>query len=633
MSPAQFDAIVQRVTDLARQRPRSYRRRLIGLACLGYGYVLAVLLGIVLSGVLLPLLFQKPINALTIKVEFLLLGFAVFIVRAMWVAVRPEEGLELTRDRVPALFDTVERVRTRMAAPPLYKVLLTPELNAAVQQVPRFGLFGARNYLLLGLPLLQALSPAQFEAVLAHEFGHLSHRHGRFGAWIYRIRAGWSRLIESMEESGTWLRFLFGRFFAWYAPLFSAYSFVQARAQEHEADRSAAESFGTRHLADALVSVRVAAGFLDREYWPSVLSQVERSEVPPSAPFSSLPTQLSAGFTSPGASADLEKALAEETTSADTHPCLRDRLAALGETASRPAPPAETAMCLLGDQAAELAGHFDQGWHGDVAATWKERHAVVVQQRERIAALQGMPADARSAEEWWELCSLTYELDGADAALPLCHEVAARFPDHKQGRYSLGVLLLARDDADGLDHIEAGMKDNPSATVQGWEVAYDFLRRHGRADEAEAFYGRAVQADETLQVANRARARIDRRTRYQPHDVPPAVLEAIVAAVAARPDIARAYLVRKEVTHLPETPLYVLGVLRRMRWYNWENDSAGDQLLAYLVAAVDDLPVQVQCYLAPRRRHLRRIARVAGAQLHPPLADSALPRATVGATA
>ncbi len=615
MSPARFDAIVQRVSEFARQRPRAYRRRLIGLACLGYGYVLAVLLGIVACGVLVPLLFRRPVNGLTIQLELLLIGFVVVIVRAMWVAVQPAEGLELTRDRVPALFDAVERVRTRMAVPPLSRLLLTNELNASVQQVPRFGVFGHRNILLLGLPLLQALSPAQFDAVLAHEFGHLSHRHGRIGAWIYRLRAGWSRLMEALESEGSVLRLIFGRFFAWYAPLFSAYSFVLAREQEYEADRSAGEAFGTRPLAEALISLRIAGGFLEREYWPSVLRQVEQCDVPPSAPFSSLPDRMMAGFTAPTARVALEQALAEETTSADTHPCLRERLAALGEDAVAPDAPPETAIILLGEHAGELAHHFDEDWHGEVAPQWQERHALIVRQRERLATLRDTADDARSAEESWELCELTRELDGAEAALPLYRELAARFPEYARGRFVLGMLLLDADDGDGLDHLEAGMRDDPLAMLHGWEMAYDFLRKHDRGEEAEALYARALAAEETLEIANRERGRIDRRTRYRAHDLPDAVIERLRAALATCTDVACAYLVRKEVTHLPERPLYVIAVLRRTRWYRWESARDNQRLLDELVAVIDALNLPVQCYVVTRHRYLRRIARVAGAPL------------------
>lgn len=618
MSPARFDAMVARVSELAQREPETYRHRLLGLACLGYGYVLAVLLGLIGIGVALPWLMNGRAGAATVKLELILIGFVLVIVRAMWVAVRPDEdGVPLTRAEFPQLFETVDRVCAATAAPSLHKVLLTGDLNAAVQQVSRFGIFGQRNYLMLGLPLLLLLSPHQFEAVLAHEFGHLSHRHGRFGAWIYRIRAGWSRLVEALDQGQSWLRFLFGPFFRWYAPLFSAYSFVQARAQEHEADRSAAAAYGARHLADALVRVRLAAGFLERRYWPDVFARVEREAQPPANAISSLPAQVATHLASPAAADDLSAAVAEQTTSADTHPCLRERLAALGESARITPPVAEPAAALLGDRLPELARHFDEDWTASVAPQWGERHASACQSRGMLATLLETPEAARSPEQWWELCRLTDELDGEDAALVLCRQGAERFPDHRPTRFALGSMLLQRDDADGLVHMEAAMDGDSAITVQGWERTYEFLRRHGREAEAEALYARAVAADDDLGVANRERARIDWRTRYEPQDLPAAVHARIAAAIAAEPEIARAYLVRKQVARMAERPLYVLTVVRRRRWYRFESGTEDEALATRLLVALDGIPAELQIYAGAGRYQLRRIARVAGSQIHP----------------
>ena len=67
-------------------------------------------------------------------------------------------------------------------------------LIPAIVQRPRFGLFGgARNHLVIGMPLMMALDRQRFLAVLAHEYGHLRGDHGRFHAWVYRARASWNR--------------------------------------------------------------------------------------------------------------------------------------------------------------------------------------------------------------------------------------------------------------------------------------------------------------------------------------------------------------------------------------------------------------------------------------------------------
>src|SRR4030095_76692 len=122
-------------------------------------------------------------------------------------------------------YDLVREVETAVQSPHVHHIILTDDFNAAVVQIPRLGVFGwQKNYLLVGLPLMQALSPAQFRAVIAHELGHLSGNHGRFAGWIYRVRLTWVQLLTRLQQEGRHGSFIFERFINWYAPFFNAYS-------------------------------------------------------------------------------------------------------------------------------------------------------------------------------------------------------------------------------------------------------------------------------------------------------------------------------------------------------------------------------------------------------------------------
>jgi hypothetical protein len=293
----------------------------------------------------------------------------------------------------------------------------------------------------------------------------------------------------------------------------------------------------------------------------------------------------------------------------------------MGVVAARPAVPSETAAQLLGERLATFAERFDEEWRGAIAEQWTARHEAVAKERATLDALQAKDPDARSEDEWWQLACLTHELSGEDASLPLCRDMIDRFPDHKLARYALGSMLLNRNDEEGLTHLEAGMTENPAATIEGWTTAYEFLRRRGRVEEAEALYARAVAAENTLRQAHVERARIDRRTRYLPSDAAAAVREQLVAIVAAEPTIKRAYRVRKALTRSADAPLYVFAVLRRNRWYQYETGKENQVVLDRLVAACADIPIAVQCYVVNQAGLLRRIRRVAGAPIPPATTD------------
>jgi Zn-dependent protease with chaperone function len=191
-----FDALIRRLEASSHRSPRLYRVKVGLLGALGYVYIagiLAFLAGII---VLLGVLAIKAHGgALAVKgmVPAVVLAWAV--IRALWVRIPDASGLAITPERAPGLFAAIERVRAALDGPKFRRVLLYGEFNAGVTQRPRWGIIGPNvNDLLVGLPLLQALSPGEFEAVLAHEMGHVSRQHGRFGHWVYRVRGTWSRL-------------------------------------------------------------------------------------------------------------------------------------------------------------------------------------------------------------------------------------------------------------------------------------------------------------------------------------------------------------------------------------------------------------------------------------------------------
>jgi Zn-dependent protease with chaperone function len=151
---------------------------------------------------------------------------------------------------------------------------------------PRLGIFGWQvNYLLVGLPLMQGLSPEQFEGVLAHELGHLRGGHGRFGGWIYRVNATWMQLLEQLGTEGV-TGALLRSFFKWYAPFFHAYSFALRRQDEYEADSCAARLVGSSKYADALCLLPAHGHFVETQYWKGVFDKHRHHPEPTDTPLS-----------------------------------------------------------------------------------------------------------------------------------------------------------------------------------------------------------------------------------------------------------------------------------------------------------------------------------------------------------
>ena len=585
-----LDTSVKRLESQAGLRASAYKLRVFLLATLGYTYIFFVLGALLLLvGLLVWLAATYRAGGLVRQLLFALCGLVFLILRALWVRIPPPEGLALTPQQAPTLFAAATEIRRALKAPKVHRILLTDEFNAAVAQRPRLGVFGwHKNYLIVGLPYLQALSPEQFRAVLAHEFGHLSGAHGRFGAWIYRIQTTWQQLLEALERKEHWGSLVFVPFFRWYAPFFERYSFVLRRAREYEADRAAAEVTGARTAADALLASTIKGAFLHRYFWPELFKEADRQPTPP-AVFSRMQLALRATVAPEQAAQWVGGALMEQTGSGDTHPSLTDRLAALHQEAHVPPTAEETAAeYFLGGALAGLTEQLSSSWQEATAASWHERYSYVQNAHHQLAELEKRAKHAPlSLDDEWKRAALVDELIGDQMALPLYQTVLELKPDHAGAQYAVGRIELSQGQETGIAAIEKAMGLDADAILPGTREIYRFLSERGRHEEAEQYYRRAAQHAEVLDAAGDERSGLRFSDTYLPHGLSYVEVARLQEQLRRHHQIARAYLVRKEVHHFAERPLYALGLEARRRWWQSQSREKDRQLVAEVVQELD----------------------------------------------
>ena len=561
MTREKFEALVTRLETEARSRPGAYRAKVLLLALLGNGYLAAIVL--VLAALFLVLLGSIVwLKAAGAKLALVVGVFLWLVLKALWIRLEPPQGTEIRPRQAPELFAMIDELRLRLGAPRFHHVLMTDEFNAGVVQAPRLGIFGwPRNYLLIGLPLMKSLSPEQFKAVLAHEFGHLARGHGRMSNWLYRQRLRWSRLMDALEDAESKGSFLFRPFLRWFAPYFNAYSFPLARANEYEADATSMRLTSSRAAAEALTGVNVVGSYLEERYWPGIYRRADEQAQPAFSPFRGL--AVAGDVDEASARSWLEQAMARPTTVDDTHPALNERLAAIGEAPRLALPaPGEAADRLLGGALPAITEAFDRRWQAGIQPSWTERHRQVQEARRELADLEAKHASGAELElgEAFRRATLTEDYgSGADSALEQFRALHARAPDHPALCYALGARLLARDDGAGAPLVERAMHLDDDLVAAGAERLRDFHWRGGREAEADAWHRRLVERTELLQAAEKERASVTVRDKFEPHGLAEEALERLREQLSGIPGLKKAYLLKKRVQHLPERPLYVLG--------------------------------------------------------------------------
>ena len=269
------------------------------------------------------------------RIEFRLSAFCVIGALAILRGILPRRdrfeapGPVLTPAEQPRLFATLEEVARATEQPMPKEVYLVPVVNAFVTKRGGVMGFGSRRVMGLGLPLLQRLSVDETRAVIAHEFGHYHGGDTALGPWIYKTRAAIGRTLEELSRHSSVLM----KPFSWYGLGFLRITHAISRKQEYAADALAARTVGAAPLATGLATIHgVAAAFVP--YWMTEVAPVlEHGFRPP----------IGAGFSQflerPEIASQVSAAIAHDLETGtsdpyDTHPPLRDRLAALGNPTS-----------------------------------------------------------------------------------------------------------------------------------------------------------------------------------------------------------------------------------------------------------------------------------------------------------
>lgn len=553
-----FDGLVRRLGQSAESTPGLYRLRVAAFAALGYVVyfslmvaTLGLVVGIGAFMLLKPSLFLLKLGW---QVGIPLVVFLGVMVKALKVSVPEPQGLPVERHQAPALFAIIDAVSKRLDVPRLEAVLLTEDYNAAVVQVPRFGLLGTKSYLMLGIPLLLSHSKEDVTAVIAHEFGHLSGNHSRFSGWVYRSVRSYAQVLDAVEGNR-----LLERFLNWYVPRLDALSFPLRRKNEYEADAASAEVVGTERAGQALTNVHVRAA-LEPSFWEGIKKKVHQTPHPPADLFFDWEHYCKSQSPEDAATA-LEQALEEETGTTDTHPSLSDRLNALGVSPKleQPSEP-NAARALLGDQYRYFVEQMGFRWSAGVHEGWTREHQRLAATRQRVQELEQLgnqrPLDV---DEAFELADKSEDVHLERDPLPLYQAVLALAPSHVGARFAAARLLLQRGDTAGVELAQGLERDaDPKLRMHVNAMLASFHARRGDENAAKESLARGQQAFETELRRERAREALRTNDTFAPPALSDEELRKLRETLELFPQVRRAYLVRKLIDG--EVEGYVLAL-------------------------------------------------------------------------
>ncbi|MEV7549554.1 M48 family metalloprotease [Amycolatopsis sp. NPDC089917] len=388
------------------------------------------------------------------------LGFG--LVSALRARRPPIEGPRLDRDAHPALWEMVDELAAQVKTRPPDEIVLIGEINAAVSEDARFlGLRPGRRTMLIGLPLLAAMSVSELRSVLAHELGHYSGGHTRLLALTYRGTQTLAFTVDRLD--GGPARALLSA----YSKLYLLVARSANRRQELQADEASVLAAGSRTAAAALRKAATLSP-LWKDYAERYLSLGATARRTPAVLLgfrSYLNHPVQRDWMAEYAEDILD---GEELSKYDSHPPTKRRIAALAGVPDNPVKPdARPGWALLGAPKVDVPEAEldvlirDVGPRADWDEVVKRAGRASVAEGARLLTSAGIESRLAPRGTIGEVVRVLRDGDADALAKPL------RTSSREEGRELLAELFA--------DTVTAAMIDNGVAAHRlnwggGWEL-------------------------------------------------------------------------------------------------------------------------------------------------------------------
>ena len=396
------------------------------LIWLAFGDAVLLFSGILL--VLSPLLLIFFLSSPLLLAIFALPSLSWFFYGLMVLRARavpppsPVSGeILLDPEKFPALVRDLERLRLACDAPGFTEVYVNAELNASIYQ--KGARSGSRKHILvLGLPLLALLTKAQAEAVLVHEYAHISRLHGHFARWAYMARQRWARLGELHERNHRLITAPLRLFLSWYVPRMMRETLEFSRRCEKVADAQAVEICGSELALKAELALALRQRAMTDGFWPGIFECAGEADIGSARPFTALLAEPATSHPRDGAQAAvwLHESLCEKPDPGSTHPSLFERVETTGFDPSGPLPDrlpwrldqASAAANWLRKEAPALATQLDESWRENAMQDWRNAKRWQVNRHDEFKTLlHRRRQQLFDEQDWLQLALLAKKFD------------------------------------------------------------------------------------------------------------------------------------------------------------------------------------------------------------------------------
>ena len=417
-------------------------------------------------------------------------SYAIYKLPVPYPAGRP-----LQHDEAPGLRNLINELCNKHRAPHIDRIRIVRELAMDLVYTPENGYpFSSSSNLLIGLPLMQSLSPRYLLARIEREIVKDAGKYKRASAWIclnrkmcHQYHLAWK---DSWSVPGLFMRAMF----SWYVPLFKILSISACRMQQYYADKKLQKTLSDTTLVEMLVTENICGHYLTNDFWPHLYSKAYRHKQPPYLPYSSLDHNLRVKLDQYNAQSWLNADL-EQSTTLSFVPTLRQRLSRLGvHRVELPPPVTESAAkYFLANNLKVIASQLDRVWLKAHEFEWQQKYQQGLQQQQRLRHLIMHAMQKLLTEETaWELLQLGKRHLADEQMYPLYRQVMQNGLSDARIYFDIGRNLLGHFDGQGVVALEKAMALDESYTVIACQLMTKYFVHIGNSKSAQNYRRRAL---------------------------------------------------------------------------------------------------------------------------------------------
>jgi len=335
-----FESKWQLFYNFAQRHPRSYTTVTAAVAMLGYA-ILLFFPGMFLYG---------ATRLLTLHIESYTLGTVFYI--GFWsgvtilsgfismqlsrISFRSVEGVSLQAQLTNKIQLLLEEIAVKIDIPHVDNIVITEQVSIDLVKIPRFAFpVWSSNTLVVGLPLMQCLSPEYFECAVVRKLLQHSKQNSAVVKWLHQLRSIWLLYAYHIAAKRTLGQKLIAKIFRYYAPFYRDLAVPIANHVELLADHDTLSIINDEDLLQTIEKVIVTKIFMDKEYWPKIAKLQKQGLTLSIKPYSNLEQTLKQDLTTKSAKRWLDSLFEHESHRMHALPSLRTRMTNIGRNRIR----------------------------------------------------------------------------------------------------------------------------------------------------------------------------------------------------------------------------------------------------------------------------------------------------------